>query len=175
MSTKADNTEGGQEAAPASAAGTRVVLLAIVVVFAALVVWKLAGGGTPTSVSATAPTGGGASLTSTRNDAVADFDRAIASGKPIFVLFHSLTCQPCIEISAVADKVVPEYRDRIAFVNAITDDSSGAQLANRFAFQYIPTSFFLSPGATSVIDSYTGTMSESEMRARLDALLAKAK
>jgi len=57
-------------------------------------------------------------------------------------------------------------------VNAITDDASAQQLASRFSFQYIPTSFFLAPDGT-VTDSFTGKLSESEMRARLDRLVAR--
>lgn len=58
------------------------------------------------------------------------------------------------------------------FVNAITDDASAQQLAEKFAFQYIPTSFFVTP-AGEVADSYSGPLSESEMRARLDMLVAE--
>jgi hypothetical protein len=31
------------------------------------------------------------SLTSTQNDATADYEAAVATGKPVYVLFHSLT------------------------------------------------------------------------------------
>ncbi len=67
---------------------------------------------------------------------------------------------------------MPEYGDKIFFVNAITGDASGKQLASKFAFQYIPQSFFLKADGTTA-DSFTGAMSEGDMRARLDALLAK--
>lgn len=176
MSGEAGKThEGGTAdaaAAPAAPGGgrARVLLLAIAVAFTALAAVKLAtgsGGSTPESAAG--------SVTSVRNDAVADFEKAKASGKPIYVLFHSLTCQPCVEISAVADRVVPEYEGRVAFVNAITDDASGRELASMFMFQYIPTSFFLAPGASTVIESHTGTLSEAEMRAKLDALIDRAK
>lgn len=33
----------------------------------------------------------GTSLTSVRNDATADYAAAVKSGKPVYVLFHSLT------------------------------------------------------------------------------------
>lgn len=57
-------------------------------------------------------------------------------------------------------------------MNAITDDASAQQLASKLAFQYIPTSFFVtSEGAVS--DSFTGPLSESDMRARLDTLVAE--
>ncbi len=35
--------------------------------------------------------GAGSSLTSVRNDAVADYEAALKAGKPVFVLFHSLS------------------------------------------------------------------------------------
>ncbi len=57
-------------------------------------------------------------------------------------------------------------------MNAITDDPSAQQLSSKFSFQYIPSSFFVMPDGT-VSDSYTGPLSESEMRARLDALVAQ--
>lgn len=110
-----------------------------------------------------------ASPTATRNDATADYEAALRSGKPVYVLFHSLTCQSCVEISGVADKVVPAYEDRIVFVNAITDDPSAQRLAGRFGFEYIPTSFFLRADG-SVEASQTGVLSEAEMKARLDDL-----
>jgi len=110
------------------------------------------------------------SLTSTHNDATADYAAALKAGKPIYVLFHSLTCDPCVEISAIAEKVMPDYRNQIVFVNAITDDASGQALATEFAFQYIPTSFFVDPDG-QVVDSYTGVLSESRMRSQLDTLV----
>ncbi len=67
---------------------------------------------------------------------------------------------------------MPEYQDKVVFVNAITDDASAQQLASKFSFQYIPTSFFVtSDGAVS--ESYTGPLSDSEMRDRLDKLVAE--
>lgn len=57
-------------------------------------------------------------------------------------------------------------------MNAVTDDPSAQQLASKFSFQYIPTSFFVAVNGT-VADSYTGPLSESEMRARLDRLVAR--
>ena len=77
-----------------------------------------------------------------------------------------------MEISAVADKVMPGYKDKVIFVNAITGDESADRLAERFAFRYIPTSFFLGPGG-KLSSSYTGPLSEAEMRARLDALVGQ--
>ena len=113
----------------------------------------------------------GATITSVHNDAVGDFEAAITSGKPVYVLFHSLSCQPCVEISAVADKVMPDYEGKVVFVNAITDDASvTASSPSKFSFQYIPTSFFIDADG-KIVDSFTGAMSEAEMKARLDKLV----
>jgi len=146
------------------------IVVAVVFVFGVLVGWKALAGsqaaGPPAAESGVAAS----TATSVRNDALADYEAALQSGRPIFVLFHSLTCQPCIEISEVADAVVPDYQGQLTFVNAITDDASAQELAGRFSFQYIPTSFFLTPDG-AVADSHTGTMGEAEMRARLDVLL----
>lgn len=58
----------------------------------------------------------------------------------------------------------------MVFVNAITDDPSAQNLASKFSFQYIPTSFFISADGT-VVGSYTGPLTEDEMRNRLDRLV----
>ena len=67
---------------------------------------------------------------------------------------------------------MPSYAGEVVFVNAITDDPSAQQLASKFSFQYIPTSFFVAANGT-VADSYTGPLTEAEMRARLDKLVAQ--
>lgn len=148
-----------------------VIVLVVVVLFVALIAAKVVFGSdtAATPAAADGPAGEATTITSEHNDAVADYDAALDSGKPVYVLFHSLTCQPCVEISSVVDRVMPDYEDRIVFVNAITDDPSAQQLASRFQFQYIPTSFFLAPDGT-VQDTFTGAMDEAQMRSYLDAL-----
>ncbi|MHB1342231.1 MAG: thioredoxin family protein [Coriobacteriia bacterium] len=173
-----DQTPATESAEETLASGSKrsgtpknAIILVIIIAFLALLLVKIATDGT-TPVDA--PSSGGSagpSITSVHNDAVADYEAAVASGKPVYVLFHSLSCDPCVEISAVVDNVMPDYDDKVVFVNAISDDLSGQQLGARFAFQYIPTSFFLSPDGT-VADSFTGAMDGAQMRAYLDALIA---
>lgn len=163
-------------------AHARAVILVVVVLVAlvALIVVKIAtqpgdasvGGQGASDASGAGAQADAGSLTTTHNDAVADYQAALKTGKPIYLLFHSLTCASCVEISATADRVVPAYADKVVFVNAITDDPSGQQLASRFAFQYIPTSFFLRPDGT-VVDSFTGVLTDAAMKARLDSLAAQ--
>jgi thiol-disulfide isomerase/thioredoxin len=173
------NTE--QESTPTKGGRTKsaILIAGVVVALLALIIVKTtAQPGSPSATEAgTATAAAGAqadadSLTSVRNDAVADYGAALKTGKPIYLLFHSLTCDPCVEISGVADRVVPAYKNKIAFVNAITDDPSGQELASKFSFQYIPTSFFLKVDGT-VVDSFTGVLTDAEMKTRLDSLAAQ--
>ena len=145
-----------------------LIVVAILVVFAVILGLKLAA----TSETSSTQTGVVSRPSMVQGDAVAAYDAALATGKPVYVLFHSLTCDPCVQISAVADEVVPEYADTVTFVNAITDSPSSQELAARFSFEYIPTSFFVLPNGT-VVDAYTGVLSAEEMRIRLDGLGAK--
>ena len=124
--------------------------------------------GAASTTSAPSPT----APSQSRTDAVAAYEAALATGKPVYLLFHSLTCVPCVEISAVVDKVIPGYEGRVVFVNAVTDDASAQELAAKFKFQYIPTSFFITADG-AVSDSFTGVLSDLEMKARLDALIAR--
>ena len=156
-----------------------VIILLVVAMFAGVMLAKARSGAMTTSgttvagmATATSAQPAATTITSVHNDAVADYDAAIQTGKPIYVLFHSLTCQPCVEISAVADRVMPGYEGKVVFVNAISDDPSAQQLASKFQFQYIPTSFFITPDG-KVADSFTGSMSDTDMKARLDKLIAR--
>ncbi|MDZ4168633.1 MAG: hypothetical protein U1E26_03110 [Coriobacteriia bacterium] len=71
------------------AASTRlVVVFAVIAVFAGVIVAKYlppswAGGNDSPAAQA--------SLTSVRNDATADYEAAVKSGKPIYVMFHSMS------------------------------------------------------------------------------------
>jgi thioredoxin-like negative regulator of GroEL len=148
-----------------------LIVAAVVGVFAVFIAVKM----TPAADRAAEVAGAAPAsvkLSESHADASAAYAVALAKGKPTYVLFHSLTCQSCVEISAAVDKVMPAYADKVTFVNAISDDPGSQQLASKFKFQYIPTSFFID-GNGKVVDSFTGAMSEAEMKARLDKLTAR--
>jgi len=154
---------------PTSASSGRryqiMLIAAVIVVFAIIIGSKMLGPDSGLGGMGDAPS-------QSRADAVATFEQARASGRPVFLLFHSLTCDPCVEISANVDQVIPGYQGKVEFVNAITDDASGQQLAAGFKFQYIPTAFFFDAQG-ALIDSYTGVLSVDELRARLDGMVTQ--
>ncbi len=174
--------KAGRSGKPKRIPSSLVIVLAVLALFGGIMVAKgwIDGASTPaaTVADAAAPSApepaktAGSTITSVHNDAVADYQAALKTGKPVYVLFHSLTCQPCVEISAVVDRVMPAYDGKVVFVNAISDDPSSQRLASQFRFEYIPTSFFITPDG-HVADSFTGSMQEAEMKARLDKLIAR--
>jgi thiol-disulfide isomerase/thioredoxin len=160
-----------KEAATRSGMLRWLIVGAVVAVFVVLIVSKtMPAADGAAEVAGTAPAT--AKLSESHADANAGYAAAIAKGKPVYLLFHSLTCQPCIEISAVVDKVMPGYADKVTFVNAISDAPGSQELASKFKFQYIPTSFFIEAQG-KIVDSFTGAMDEAEMKARLDKLTAQ--
>jgi len=173
------NKNAEEASKPKGISPSIVIILLVVAVFAGIGFAKWGGVSTaapdPTANNAATSSPAqpaAATITSVHNDAVTDYEAALKTGRPVYVLFHSLTCQPCVEISAVVDKVMPAYAGKVVFVNAISDDPSAQQLASRFQFQYIPTSFFVTPDG-KVVDSFTGAMPDTDMKARLDRLLAR--
>jgi len=147
--------------------GKALVVLVVAAVFVALFAIRLSQGmqgAQPSSSSVGGP------VAEDGPDPAASFEEALGAGRPIYVLFHSATCAPCVEIDAVASRVVPEYEGRVSFVDVYTDDPRARPLFARFAFQYIPTSFFLAADG-AVVDQYTGVLNDDEMRSRLETLL----
>lgn len=64
---------------------TTIVLLVVVALFAGVAIAKFVAPKSEPSVS------GGASLTTVHSDAVADYEAARETGRPIYILFHSLS------------------------------------------------------------------------------------
>lgn len=154
----------------------RIVLAVLIVAVFVVAILAKAGGsgtpGTPGEATSSVPAAAASGPSQSHADASAAYESALKSGKPVYVLFHSLTCVPCIEISAVVDKVIPAYEGKVVFVNAITTDQPAQRLSEKFRFQYIPTSFFIDPRG-KVVDSFTGAMDEAAMKAYLDKLVAR--
>ena len=90
-----DVDESAETGSARRSSWTIVVLLVVVAVLAGvLLAMAQAGRRTNGAQDARRSTSTGtvpASITSVRNDALADYEAALKTGKPIYVLFHSLT------------------------------------------------------------------------------------
>jgi len=147
------------------------ILLAVALLFVVLAGVRLADDARQSSP----PAGGGASgeVPAEGPDPAVAYADALVAGRPIFVLFHSSTCAPCVEIETTAAEVLPAYADSVTFVDVYTDDPRAQPLYSEFAFQYIPTSFFLDSQG-GVVDQHTGVLTAEELRERLDTLVASS-
>ena len=96
-------------------------------------------------------------------------EQAKQKGQPAWLLFHSTSCQPCIEMQAVYDALKPEFEGKVAFININVNDPAEQALCTQYQIQYIPTTYFLnSKGETTF--NYVGVIKQDEMKAKLKAL-----
>ena len=177
-SSGADGRESDSRSASKAKRQIGLIVATLIMLIFALLIFAKAGSSDAAQVcapgaatqQASADTGGPPA--ESHADAVNAYQAALNTGKPIYLLFHSLSCAPCIEISAIVDKVIPAYEGQVVFVNAISDDEPSQRLAEQFKFQYIPQSFFIDAKG-KVVDSFTGAMDETAMKAYLDRLVAQ--
>lgn len=99
----------------------------------------------------------------------AQVDWVIRNGRPALFLFHSTNCKPCIAMTALVEKIRPNYEGEIVFVDVITNDATNSTLVRRAGIQSIPTTFFITSSGSG--QGYIGLMKEEDVRAELDKLL----
>lgn len=96
-------------------------------------------------------------------------EEAKQKGQPAWLLFHSTTCQSCIEMEAVYNALKPEFEGKVAFININVNDPAEQELCAQYQIQYIPTTYFLSSKGEKTFN-YVGVIKQDEMRAKLKAL-----
>ncbi|ADG81349.1 thioredoxin family protein [Thermincola potens] len=96
-------------------------------------------------------------------------EEAKQKGQPAWLLFHSTTCQSCIEMEAVYNALKPEFEGKVAFININVNDPAEQDLCVQYQIQYIPTTFFLNSKG-EITFNYVGVIQQDEMRAKLKEL-----
>lgn len=149
-----------------------LALIGIVAAFAVIIVAKTGVLGL-SAVDGAASTSGkrGATPSGVSAAPVADYDAALADGRPIFLNFGLSYCANCEEMGMTVDRVMPDYADEVTYIKVMTDEPEGQELARQFSFRFVPTSYFIGSSGT-VVDSYTGKLDDARVRAYLDRLLA---
>lgn len=100
----------------------------------------------------------------------AQLDWYLENKQPVFVFFHSTTCQTCIDMMAVVDQVYPEFKGQVGIVDVDVYASWNENLLRRAGITNIPTQVFVNgkgEGKTMI-----GGMPPEELRAQLQALAA---
>ena len=99
----------------------------------------------------------------------ANFDQdVLKSETPVLVDFWAAWCGPCRALAPIVDELAKEYDGKIKVGKINTDDN--AQVATQFRISAIPTLLFFKGG--KVIDQLVGVHPKTEIKKRLDALLA---
>jgi thiol-disulfide isomerase/thioredoxin len=125
---------------------------------------------------ATAPTPPGATAGDTASvadpfpsDPAEQVSWALRNGKTAMVLFHSTSCIPCKQMSALVATVRGDYEPDIVFVDVVVSDRANMNLIRQAGIQTIPTTFFVDLSGQG--KRYVGALREDALRAELSALL----
>ncbi|WP_366924589.1 thioredoxin family protein [Metallumcola ferriviriculae] len=76
--------------------------------------------------------------------------QAQAEGKPVWLLFHSNTCQSCVEMMEIYNQLKPQYEGKVVFVDALVSDARNNELNKTYGIQYIPTTVLIDGGGKEV-------------------------
>ena len=93
---------------------------------------------------------------------------ALAEHRPTLAFFHSYTCQQCIEMIGIVEKVYPDFADVIVLVDIDVDGERNEPLLRQVGLQYIPTLIFYD--RTGQVQISVGVMEAEQLRQTLTAL-----
>jgi len=93
---------------------------------------------------------------------------ALAEHRPTLAFFHSYTCQQCIEMIGIVEKVYPDFADVIVLVDIDVDGERNEPLLRQVGLQYIPTLIFYDRLGQRQVS--VGVMEAEQLRQILTAL-----
>lgn len=99
------------------------------------------------------------------------FDRALAANQPTLAFFHSLTCDSCVEMTAIVKQVYPEFEGEIALVDVDVYDERNEGLLGRARITGIPTVVLID--RTGAGTWLVGVTEAEQLRAHLLALAGR--
>ena len=96
-----------------------------------------------------------------------NFDQKISSSKVAMVDIFTSWCGPCRSMSPVVEKIAQEFDGKALIGKLDADESS--ETAQKFMVRSVPTFLFFKDG--QVVDKHIGSISENDMRLKINALL----
>ncbi len=94
-------------------------------------------------------------------------ETAIKAATPVMVDFGAAWCGPCNAIAPIVDKLAEEYQGKILIGKVDVD--ACPEISKRYKVRNIPTILFMKNG--EVVDKHVGSISEGDLRKKLEALL----
>ena len=99
------------------------------------------------------------------------FDKEVLKNKlPILVDFWAPWCVPCRTVSPILEKLSSEYTNKLEFAKLNVDDDQ--EIATQFDVRGIPCMIIFNNGKE--LDRVIGSYPETELRKKIDLVLAKA-
>ena len=99
------------------------------------------------------------------------FEKEVLKNKmPVLVDFWAPWCGPCRIVSPTLEKLSSEYTKKLKFAKLNVDDSQ--EIAAQFDVRGIPCMIVFSNGHE--VDRIIGAYPETELRRKIDLILAKA-
>jgi thiol-disulfide isomerase/thioredoxin len=88
--------------------------------------------------------------------------------QPVFVFYHSTTCQTCVDMMAVVAQVYPEFKDQVGLVDVDVYQPWNQELLRYARVTNIPTQVFINEKGES--QTMIGGLQPAELRAQLQVL-----
>ena len=98
------------------------------------------------------------------------FHSEISKNMPVLIDFWAPWCGPCRIVSPILEKLSSEYTTKLKFAKLNVDDSQ--EIAAEHDIRGIPCMVVFSKGKE--IDRVIGAYPESELRKKIDLILAKS-
>ena len=97
------------------------------------------------------------------------FDRYLEKEKPVFLFFHSNSCESCIKMMATVDQVYPDYENDVALVDVNVYDPINEKFLQRVGINTIPTQVFVDSSGEGKVTN--GVMTADQLAQQLDLLV----
>jgi len=103
------------------------------------------------------------------NATTANWDDEVLKGDGLIMVdFWAAWCGPCRIIAPTVEELAKEYSGKVKVAKLNTDENP--DIASRYKIMGIPTLIFFKNGEK--IDQVVGAVPKSQLKARIDALLA---